>query len=74
MIAYVYENISNMDDLNMGDSHLVANIFEQQSTSRDFSGNDEIDQFDEIRRTISLVLMVVQSVYDRYLSKDKYIA
>lgn len=65
-IADRYELIARMDDLHTGDSHLIADLYQQQSQAQDFTGMDT--EGEQINRTVSLVLCVVQSVYDRYLS------
>uniref|UniRef100_A0A915CPA8 Uncharacterized protein n=1 Tax=Ditylenchus dipsaci TaxID=166011 RepID=A0A915CPA8_9BILA len=58
----------NDSDLHSGDSHLVQNVFEQQSVANKFGDmKEEMDaQGGVIKRTISVVLMVVQSARDRY--------
>lgn len=66
-----YEFASRMDDLHRGDAHLIENVCEQPESEVVEELNldeNEPDAKSKISRSISVVLMVVQSVKDRYTS------
>jgi hypothetical protein len=66
-----YELASRMEDLHRGDAHLIENVCEQPESEVVEELNPDENRPEakgKIPRKISVVLMVVQSVRDRYTS------
>ena len=74
-IRKAYEMAGKMEDLHCGDAHIVKNVLQQTVEGKAFRPEEpapaEKDRNmapDTLKREVSVVLMVTQSLKDRYQS------